>query len=128
MFFSSNPAGLTPATDAQPIASSSNSRKAPSPRTRRRQMAALALAVGMAAPAGFSGFAAAQQAPLLVDAAAAEQRAASKDATAKDATAKEATANDATGGDNVILAQAQTASPADALKQGQDQFKAGEYE
>ena len=117
MFFSSNPAGPTPATDAQHTASSSN-RKTPmhppvSSRTRRRQMAALALAVGMAAPAGFGRFAAAQQAPLLVDAAAAEQRAAG---------------NSAAANDNVILAQAQTGSPAEALKQGQDQFKAGEYE
>jgi hypothetical protein len=114
VFFSSNPAGPTPATDAQHTASSSNS-KAPmhppvSSRTRRRQMAALALAVGMAAPAGFGRFAAAQQAPLLVDAAAAEQRAASN------------------ADDNVLLAQAQTGSPAEALKQGQNQFKAGEYE
>jgi type II secretory pathway component GspD/PulD (secretin) len=110
VFFSSNcPAGLTPATDAQPnIASSSNHS---SDRIRRRRMAALALAVGMSAPAGLVRFAAAQQAPVLIDADAAEQRAA---------------------GGNVQLAQADTAaaapSAADALKQGQDQFKAGDYE
>ncbi|HEV2296451.1 MAG TPA: hypothetical protein VGR35_21585 [Tepidisphaeraceae bacterium] len=88
---------------------------------RRRQMAALALAVAMAAPTLHAQQGAAP--PLLIDAAVAEQRAAGNDAPVAPAPAAPGD-----GTDNVILAQAQTASPAEALKQGQEQFKAGEYE
>lgn len=113
MFFSSDsPAGPTPSTDA--LSALSSNRKPISPRLRRRQMAALALAVGMAAPALYAQQGPAQ--PLPIDAAAAERRAADN------------TATDNTAANDVILAQAQTASPADALKQGQAQLKAGEYE
>jgi general secretion pathway protein D len=69
-------------------------------------MSALALAVAMAAPTVRGAFG--QATPSLVDPAAAEARA------------------QASG--EVLLAQAQTPSTGDALKQGLDQYKSGAYE
>jgi general secretion pathway protein D len=72
-------------------------------------MSALALAVAMAAPAVRGAFGETAASPLVVDPAAAEARAASSDG-------------------EVLLAQAQTGSAADTLKQGVNQYKSGNYE